>query len=296
MKNTFDLQNPWRNPGYSFPDKPFIKRTIFSKLMEDLSKERITVILGARQVGKTFLIKKVIEKLLYDKKIVPAQIFYFNFDDFNLIELVENISDFIDFIKSYGAAGRKAYIFLDEVQRIPETGLLIKKYYDLGLDMKFVISGSSSLQIKSQVKETLTGRKKLFELYPVSYAELLQYKGIELSDDLGRLMKFESGEYQRHMEEFILFGGYPGVVVTNSIEEKTDLLKEIYNSYVQKDISDFLKVEDIAGFNRMVRFLSSQTASLCKINEVAKNVRLSRHFVEKYLLALETFFSSLKLS
>jgi predicted AAA+ superfamily ATPase len=89
------------------------------------------------------------------------------------------------------------------------------------------------------------------------------------------------------MEEFVLFGGYPGVVVTDSIEDKKRLLKEIYNSYVQKDISDFLKVEDISGFNRMVQFLSAQTASLCKINEVSKNVRLSRHFVEKYLLALE---------
>ena len=287
MKDTFDLQNPWRSSGYTFPDESYVKRSIFGTLTEDLKKKKITVLLGARQVGKTFLIKKIIEKLLADKETDPKQIFYFNFDAFSLIDLVENDRDFIDFIKLYGVADKRTYIFLDEAQRIPEVGLLIKRYYDLGHDIKFIVSGSSSLQIKGQTKETLTGRKKLFELYPVSYYEFLKFKGVEPPDNPLQAVKFEAGRYQRLMEEFIRFGGYPGVVVTGSIEDKISLLKEIYNSYIQKDISDFLKIEDVSGFNRMVQFLAAQTASLCKINEVAKNVRLSRHFVEKYLLALE---------
>jgi len=287
MKDTFDLQNPWRNSGYVFPDEPYIKRNIFNILMEDLHKKRITVLLGARQVGKTFLIKKMIKKLLAGKEVDSRQIFYFNFDAFNLIDLVKNDRDFIYFIKSYGVADKRTYIFLDEAQRIPDAGLLIKKYYDLGHDIKFIVSGSSSLQIKGQTKETLTGRKTLFEMYPVSYREFLKFNGVEPPDNPELAVKFEAGIYQRLMEEFIRFGGYPGVVVTDSSEDKMNLLKEIYNSYIQKDISDFLKIEDVSGFNRMVQFLSAQTASLCKINEVAKNVRLSRHFVEKYLLALE---------
>jgi predicted AAA+ superfamily ATPase len=100
-------------------------------------------------------------------------------------------------------------------------------------------------------------------------------------------MRFESEQYQRLMEEFILFGGYPGVVREESREDKMRLLKEIYTSYVQKDISDFLKIEDIAGFNRLVQFMAGQSGGLCKINEVAKNIRLSRYFVERYLFALE---------
>jgi len=287
MKDTFDLQNPWRSHGYTFPDEPYIKRSIFNILMEDLHKKKITVLLGARQVGKTFLIKKMIEKLLAGKKVDPKQIFYFNFDAFNLIDLAKNDRYFIDFIKSYGVADKQTYIFFDEAQRIPEAGLLIKRYYDLGHNIKFIVSGSSSLQIKGQTKETLTGRKTLFELYPVSYYEFLKFNGVEAPDDPEQAVKFEAGIYQRLMGEFVRFGGYPGVVVTDSIEDKMSLLKEIYNSYIQKDISDFLKVEDVSGFNRMVQFLSAQTASLCKINDVAKNVRLSRHFVEKYLLALE---------
>ena len=287
MKNTFDLQNPWRTPGYQFPEDRYIERDIFAKLMEEQEKKRITVVLGSRQVGKTFLMGKIIEKLLSEKNVDPKQIFYFNFDAFNLIDLVENDLDFFDFIRSYGLANKRAYIFLDEAQRITEVGILIKRYYDLGLDIKFTVSGSSSLQIKSQVKETLTGRKQLFELSPISYLEFLRYKGLEPSDDLEQLLRFESDKYQRLMEEFVIFGGYPGVVVAEGTDDKINLLKEIYHSYVQKDISDFLKVEDIAGFNRLVQFLAAQTGSLCKINEVSKNIRVSRHFVEKYLFALE---------
>ena len=146
MKNTFDIQNPWRIPGYTFPRKVYILRDIFDHLFEDLNHKEITVVVGSRQVGKTFLMQKLIKKLLTEGKVDPGQIFYFNFDAFNLIDLISSDRDFLDFIKYYGIAGRRSYIFLDEVQRVPEIGLLIKRYYDLGLDLKFVISGSSSLK------------------------------------------------------------------------------------------------------------------------------------------------------
>jgi predicted AAA+ superfamily ATPase len=287
MKNTFDLQNLWRRSGYRFPEEPYIRRNIYDSLLRDLDSREITVVVGARQVGKTFLIKKLIEELLTGGAAEPRQVFYFNLDAFSLVDLVSNDRDLIDFINYYGAPNKKSFVILDEAQRVPEIGLLIKRYYDLGLDIKFIVSGSSSLQIKSQVKETLTGRKHLFELYPVSFGEFLRFKGLRDIRDLSRIMRFESDQYQRIMEEFVLFGGYPGVVKLDDREKKIPLLGEIYSSYVQKDISDFLKIEDVAGFNRLVRFISAQSGGLLKVNEVAKNVRISRHFVEKYLHALD---------
>ncbi len=287
MKNTFDLQNPWRRPGYRFPVGPYIRREIYDALLRDLDSREITVVVGARQVGKTFLIKKIIEDLITARGVEPGQVFYFNLDAFALVDFVRNDRDFFDFIRYYGVPNKKSFVILDEAQRVPEIGLLVKQYYDLGLDIKFIVSGSSSLQIKSQVKETLTGRKHLFELYPVSFGEFLRFKGAGDTRDLGRIMRFESDQYQRFMEEFVVFGGYPGVVKTPDRAEKIRLLEEIYSSYVQKDISDFLKIEDVPGFNRLVRFISVQSGGLLKVNEVAKNVRLSRHFVEKYLHALE---------
>jgi hypothetical protein len=195
--------------------------------------------------------------------------------------------DFLDFIRQYGIAGKKAYVFLDEAQRIPDIGLILKRYYDLGLNLKFVVSGSSSLEIKSQVKETLTGRKHLFELYPISFGEFVRFKGLETPSDPARIVRFESETYVRALDEFSVYGGYPGVAVVERKEQKVRLLNEIYTAYVQKDVSDFFKIEDIAGFNRLVQFLSQQSGGLCKIGEVAKNTRLTRHYVEKYLFALQ---------
>ncbi len=294
MKTTFDIQNPWRIPGYTFPQKACIRRDVFEDLLKDLDKKPVTIMIGSRQVGKTFLMKKLIKRMTAGKDIDPRQVFYFNFDALNLIDLIGNDRDFLDFITHYGVPGKKSYVFLDEAQRIPEAGLIIKKYYDLDLNIKFIVSGSSSLEIRNQVRETLAGRKRLFELYPVSFKEFLCFRKPDMHDDLSMIMKFESDRYQSLMQEFILFGGYPGVVTTDGAEDKIRLLREIYNAYVQKDISDFLKIEDIPGFNRLVHFTASQTGGLCKINEISKNIRISRHFVGKYLFSLEqTYIISL---
>jgi len=293
MKTTFDLQNPWKNQAYIFPQEEYIERDIFGVLCNELTRKEITVLVGSRQVGKTFLMKKLIEKFIAEGSVDRQQIFYFNFDAFILIDLIRNENNFLEFLNQYGLRGKPAYIFLDEAQRIPEAGLVLKKYYDLDLPLKFFVSGSSSLQIKSQVKETLTGRKRLFELYPLTYKEFLLHKGLAAPDDITGIQKFESDRYQRLFEEFVVFGGYPGVVKVPDAEEKTRLLKEIYASYIQKDISDFLKIEDVPGFNRLVHIAASQCGGLCKIDELAKNARLSRHFVEKYLFALgETYITA----
>ncbi|MDM8552619.1 ATP-binding protein [Desulfobacterales bacterium HSG2] len=287
MKTTFDIQNPWRIPGYTFSQEICIRRDIFEDMLRDLDKKPVTIVIGSRQVGKTFLMKKLIKRLISGKGVDPRQVFYFNFDALNLIDLIENDRDFLDFITHYGVPGKKSYVFLDEAQRIPEAGLIIKRYYDLDLNMKFVVSGSSSLEIRSQVRETLAGRKRLFELYPVSFREFLSFRKPDAHDDLSVIMKFESDRYESLMQEFLLFGGYPGVVTTDGTEDKIRLLREIYNAYMQKDISDFLKIEDVPGFNRLVHFAASQTGGLCKISEISKNIRISRHFVEKYLFTLE---------
>lgn len=287
MKDTFDLQNPWRNPSYRFPRANTIARLLFDVLLEDLDHRVVTVVVGSRQVGKTFLMKKLIENLLEKKGCVPEQIFYFNFDAIPLVDFVNSDRDFLDFINHYGTPDKKAYIFLDEAQRVPEIGLILKRYHDLELNLKFIVSGSSSLEIKSQVKETLAGRKHLYELYPISFREFLRFKGLQTPQDPQSVVRFESANYARLLEDFIVYGGYPGVAVLEKKEEKTRLLKEIYTSYVQKDVSDFFKIEDIPGFNRMVQYISHQSGGLCKVSEVAKNSRLTRHFVEKYLFALQ---------
>ncbi len=88
MKTTFDIQNPWRVPGYGFPEDICIRRDMFEDLLRNLDKKEVTILIGSRQVGKTFLMKKLIRHLISDAMIDPKRIFYFNFDALNLIELI----------------------------------------------------------------------------------------------------------------------------------------------------------------------------------------------------------------
>lgn len=287
MLSTFKLQNPWRQPNYKFATESYIHRKIISDLVVHLDKKEITVIVGSRQVGKTFAIKRLIEHLITEKTIAPRQIFYFNFDAFDLIEFIQKQTSFLDFLHTYGKPSSKFYVFFDEAQRIPDCGLLLKQYYHLDLPMKIIVSGSSSLEIKGQVKETLTGRKRLFEMLPVSFTEFLEYRGVNTGVALLKKVEFEMEIYHQMLEEFILFGGYPGVVMLKTKEEKIAALAEIYRSYIQKDISDFLKVQDVLGFNRLVQFVAAQNAGLFNLNEISKSISLSRYQLSQYVKFLE---------
>jgi len=118
----------------------------------------------------------------------------------------------------------------------------------------------------------------------------LRFSGLRIPEEPANVVRFESEGYSRALDDFIIYGGYPGVAIPDRKEEKVQLLKEIYTSYVHKDVSDFFKIEDIPGFNRLVQFLSQQSGGLCKFSELAKNTRLTRYFVETYLFALrETY-------
>ena len=287
MISIFDYQNPWRQKGYRFPDTPFIKRKILGTLVDHIDKPEITTILGSRQVGKTFLMHKMIESLLAEKKIHPEQIFYFNLDELSYIPFLQNLPDFLEFIKAYCPEGKKAYIFLDEVQRIQDAGLLLKKYFDLQLNIKFIISGSSSLEIRSKIKETLTGRKRVFEILPITFREFLDFNQVHIKSPLNVQLTVEKERIEKYFEEFSKFGGYPACVTAETENEKQLRLKEIYQSYVQKDISDYLKIENVVAFNKIVQLIALQSSQLFKINEVARQVGVSRYYVERYVQSLK---------
>lgn len=286
MKEIFDFQNPWRQPDYRFSTGKMIPRRVLKELYDSLAKPEISVLLGARQVGKTFLLQQLIRTLFEKEGCDPRQIFYFNLDAFPLHPLVQNIPQFLRFIEAFAAPGKISYIFLDEAQRLPNCGLLLKQYYDLERPLKFIVSGSSALEIKSQVRESLIGRKQLFQLSSVTLAEAAAYWGFDFSELNFAQLQFENEQGSSLLHRYLAYGGYPAVITANSEEERSATLRELYQSYIQKDVSDFLKVEDVAGFNRLVAQLSPATAQLLNVHELSKLTRISRHFVDKYLQML----------
>ncbi len=289
----FYYQNPWHKG--KLPEFPYIQRDIMPDLVRWLDDRESLVVIGPRQAGKSTLFKALIKFLLEERKVNGKDIFYFNLDDIRVIKFLSAPEHFIKFIQSFSS--QKAYIFIDEVQRLENPGLFLKCIYDLGLNFKLIISGSSSLEIKSKIFESLTGRKIVFHLFPFSFGEFLrtkpffsEFKIFKNEDDLIFQDKIYSTSLNECLEEYVTYGGYPRVVLEKDLVKKKELLWEIYSSYVEKDVVNFLKIELPDKYNNLVKILSSQIGSLINVHELTNTLGLNRLTVEKYISTLKATF------
>lgn len=290
---SFYYQNPWHKG--KLPEFTYIPRDIMPDVIRWLNEEEILAIIGPRQAGKSTLLKAIIKFLLEGKKIKGEDIFYFNLDDPRIIEFLSNPQDFIRFIQNFSC--QRPYIFIDEAQRLENPGLFLKYIYDLALNFKLIITGSSSLELKSKILETLTGRKIVFHLFPFSFHEFLKtrpfFSGLKVPKTWKKLVsqdKIYSLSLQECLEEYIIYGGYPRVVLEKDLLKKRELLWEIYSSYVQKDVVNFLKIELPEKFNNLVECLASQIGILVNLNELTNTLGINRLTTEKYISILKNTF------
>jgi uncharacterized protein len=272
IKEIFELQNPWRKKvKYQFSQK---QRDILKILYPNFNNKKIIGLIGSRQVGKSSILYLLISYLLKEKKVDPENIFYFNLDDLKLHELFSHITDFIEFVGK--SEKQTKYIFIDEIQRLPNPGLILKELYDLNLNFKIIYTGSSQLELKSKVKEHLVGRARVFEIHRLSFNEF-----IEFNKPITKGQAFD---------ESMIFGLYPEVSFERNYLEKKLLLKDIFQSYVQKDLTDYLKIENVEVFNKLLILLAMQISSLLNVESLSKNLRISRNIIEQYLQVLEKTF------
>jgi predicted AAA+ superfamily ATPase len=262
-------QNPW------WQDEKFdfnvFGRKVLPHLFENLFNQKILALVGSRQVGKTSLVKLLIEKLLQNTK--KENIFYFNLDDISVRQLFDSPDKFLDYLK---IADEKKYVFIDEVQRLKNPGLFLKAIHDLNLNLKIVVSGSSQLELKAKLKEFLVGRLRQFEISRLTFAEFQNIK--------------TNWPASRAFEDFMIYGSYPEVAKTDDKQEKKLLLQDIISTYLKKDISDFAKIDDVSSFNKLLILLASQTSNLLNIHKLSDSLKVSSFVLKKYLDILEGTF------
>lgn len=265
-----------------------VKRQIEDKVAKHLEQKEMTIILGSRQVGKTVLLEQLQRRLQKNKKIEANRILYFNLDIIKDWETVQDQGQFIEFLRARSSR-QKIYVFVDEAQRVKNPGLFFKGVYDSHLNIKLILTGSSSLEFASQIKESLAGRKRIFYLYPFSFLELLSAKNKELSSLVqeGKLSTHDYQELKEIFKEYTIWGGYPRVVLSEIGDDKKAILADIYSSYIEKDIIGFLKIKNKAKFNKLTKLLAGQIGQLVNIDELATNVEMDRDTVYRYLTALE---------
>ena len=268
-------------------------RYIYPELESALKTKYILAITGLRRIGKTTALKHLYNKVKSDNKI---------FLDLEKLEFrhIFNIDRYDEIITSLEIEGidfeKKAYIFLDEIQLIKNIASFIKYIYD-NYNVKFVVSGSSSYYMKGAFTESLAGRKRIFELWPLDFNEFLNFKGVN-----DKLPKFDYKPTNQHYinkhhslyKEFIEYGGFPEVILEKNKKEKTALLKDITNSYLKFDIlflSDFTNIDELY---KVIKLLSSRVGSKVDYTKLSNISGIGRHKIKDYLLFLEnTYFIKL---
>ncbi|MBU4370099.1 ATP-binding protein [Patescibacteria group bacterium] len=268
-----------------------IERNIYQNLKKHLKEKEITVLIGPRQTGKTTLILELYKELKAEN---PDKIFYFNLDRLKDLSFFFSQEEVIKFISSRIQKGKKnkIYLFVDEAQRIENAGRFFKGIYDLGLPVKLVLTGSSPLDIKDKMQESLAGRKKVFRLFTLSFSEFLKYKDKTLFQLLNqeKISNFDKNAILDFLKEFVIWGGYPAVVTENNPNKKREMLEEIYNSYVEKDAISFLKIKKPLVFRKLLQLLVFQIGQIANTNELSSSLNIENRTTEYYLDVLrETF-------
>lgn len=285
---TFNLSNPWRTTRNW--DVPRIERSVTGELLKWLDEPEILILSGTRQVGKTSILYQLIDWLIRTGLAVPDSIYYFNLDLAGISEFLEDQGRFLRFLDVNRE--QKIFVFIDEVQRLPDPGIFIKGLHDLRLPIKFIMTGSSSLDVRTRTHEALTGRKQIFHIEALSFSEYV--KTLPALSSLPTLdprnYSIYIGALNDALLDYGLYGGYPVPVLTDNPEKKGLRLNEIFTSYLEKDIAGFLKVENIPAFRKLATLLSVQQGGLVNIQELASTLGLNRGTVTKYIYYLEETF------
>jgi len=273
-----------------------IERKQYFDIKKWIWKEKIIILKGARQVGKTTLMKKLENDLIKQWK---TTIFLFADDISNkkIFETPDDLIYFLDFKFNLDSISEKIYVFIDEFQYIKNAGLFLKNIFDKYKDkLQLIVSGSSSLEITKNT-EFLTWRNIEFYIDRIGFKEFLEYKfSKEISfnlDKLDKIQKFYSffeKDLEKYFIEYLSFWWYPEIVYTKIEDEKLLILDSIYKNYIEKDIIAFLKVENITAFNNLIKILSSQVWNLMNKNEISNTIWISRNTLDKYLDILKGTF------
>ncbi len=243
----------------------------YKSLENILPKNKVLIIYGSRRVGKTTLLKSLLEtsdlkyKIESGDNLKTSQIL--NSRDFRLLS---------EYAEGYDL------IAIDEAQEIKGIGMGLKILIDNNPGLKLIATGSSSFDLSQKIGEPLTGRKRVILLFPFSQGELLEH--------------FSTFELRERLHEFLIFGAYPEVVTASTRQEKTEILDELVGSYLLKDILSLENIRNPRVLINLLKLLSFQVGNLVAVNELAKQLSVDGKTIIRYLDLLEKTFIIFKIS
>jgi uncharacterized protein len=279
----------------------YIRRNIHQIINTHLNRKEYTIITGPRQCGKTSLIKAIYKELHDEVK----QIAYLTFEDQDILAAINTHPEEVfsyairpgKSLNNTVANNQRVYLFIDEIQYAANPSNFLKYLYDVyGENLKIIATGSSAFYIDNRFKDSLAGRKRVFELQTLSFDEWLQFAGVaHLLPELEkvRLQQEYLSSVKRELidqfNDYLVFGGYPEVALEKNKNERILLLKELKNAFLKKDIEEAgISYHD--KFYMLLTLLAGQTGNLVNRNELANTIGVDNKTVDKYLNVLQNSF------
>jgi len=239
-----------------------IERILSQNITDRLYKGKAIILLGARQVGKTSLLRHLFQS--------RPDLLWLNADELDVQSLFQNVTS----TRLKAIFGNKKVIVIDEAQRIHDIGLRLKLITDSLPEYQLVVTGSSAFDLANKLNEPLTGRKWEYQLFPLSFAEMVQHHGLI--------------EEKRLLSHRLIYGYYPDVVT--SVGDEEVVLKQLSDSFLYKDILMLDQVKKPDGLVRLLQALAYQVGSQVSYNELAQLTNMDAKTVEKYIILLEQAF------
>ncbi|PCI24181.1 hypothetical protein COB57_05730 [Candidatus Peregrinibacteria bacterium] len=274
-----------------------IQREILSEIEKHLFHDKILILKGARQTGKT-TIMKMLQKKIEETGSMTAFFLADNLSQQDIFSTPQTLIDYLRITYNFPKAfsQKPLFLFIDEFQYIKNAGLFLKNLFDqYSSELKIIVSGSSSLEITKNT-EFLTGRHFSFLIDRISFSEFFYYKKPEMRQNNFLLSDWKEietynnvlqKELQQSFLEYIRFGAYPAVIKQKTLENKKLELSTLLNTYLEKDIITFLRIENIRVFKNLIKIFADQVGSLLNIRRIASTLGSSQETINKYINILE---------
>ena len=239
-----------------------IERDLKAVLDSKIGKGKVLLLIGPRQVGKTTLLKNILTSISSEKKVQ-----FWNCDESDVRQFLSEANS----AKLKSFVGNSDFIVIDEAQRVKDIGLTIKLLHDSFPNVQLAVTGSSSLDLSNSINEPLTGRKFEYNLFPFSTNELVNHTSML--------------EEMRLLKNRLVYGFYPDVV--NNPGEEKEILTNIVNSYLYKDVFEFQDIRKSSVIEKLIQALALQVGSEVSFNELGNLLGIDTVTVQRYVDLLE---------
>lgn len=267
------------------------KRILYNELTKYLEHKNALFITGMRQVGKTTLMKQIFHEVNTPK-------LWFDFEnplDTLLFENINYDAVYEELQKASGSHSARLTVFIDEIQNYPEITRIIKYHIDK-YGVKYIASGSSNYYLKNLFPESLSGRKFLFVLNPLSFKEYLYFIGkgdeplLQQNEFLTGTKLREYKMYESDYNDYVEFGGFPEVAVTKDVDTKKLILRNIFSSFFEKDIKILSDLKDIRELRDLLLLLVPRTGNIVDVSKIAAELGVNRPKIYSYFELLHGVF------